>query len=29
VLELLNRFGADGWELASLQDCREGGRDSS
>jgi len=25
VLELLNRFGADGWELAGLQDYREGG----
>ena len=24
VLELLNRFGADGWELASIQDHREG-----
>lgn len=22
VLELLNRFGADGWELAGLQDYR-------
>jgi len=29
VLELLNRFGADGWELASLQDYREGGDGSS
>jgi hypothetical protein len=25
VLELLNRFGADGWELAGLQDYRDGG----
>ena len=25
VLELLNRFGADGWELVGLQDYREGG----
>lgn len=25
VLELLNRFGADGWELAGLQIYREGG----
>lgn len=25
VLELLNRCGADGWELAGLQDYREGG----
>ena len=29
VLELLNRFGADGWELAALQDYREGGDGSS
>lgn len=29
VLELLNRFGADGWELAGLQDYREGGNGSS
>ena len=29
VLELLNRFGADGWELAGLQDYREGGDESS
>jgi hypothetical protein len=29
VLELLNRFGADGWELADLQDYREGGDGSS
>jgi hypothetical protein len=29
VLELLNRFGADGWELAGLQDYREGGAGSS
>jgi hypothetical protein len=29
VLELLNRFGADGWELAGLQDYREGGDGSS
>jgi hypothetical protein len=25
VLELPNRFGADDWELAGLQDYREGG----
>jgi hypothetical protein len=25
VPELLNRFAADGWELASLQDYRQGG----
>ena len=25
VPELLNRFVADGWELASLRDYREGG----
>jgi len=25
VLEVLNRFGADGWELAGLQDYREAG----
>ena len=25
VLELLNRFGADGWELAGLQEYRDGG----
>jgi hypothetical protein len=25
VVQLLNRFGADGWELAEMQDCREGG----
>ena len=29
VLELLNRFGADGWELVRLQDYREGGDGSS
>ena len=29
VLELLNRFGAGGWELAGLQDYREGGDGSS
>ena len=29
MLELLNRFGADGWELAGLQDYREGGDGSS
>ena len=29
VVELLNRFGADGWELAGLQDYREGGDGSS
>jgi hypothetical protein len=29
VLELRNRFGADGWELAGLQDYREGGHASS
>jgi hypothetical protein len=29
VLELLNRFGANGWELAGLQDYREGGDGSS
>jgi hypothetical protein len=29
VLELLNRFGADGCELAGLQDYREGGDGSS
>jgi hypothetical protein len=29
VLELLNRFGADGWELAGIQDYREGGEGSS
>jgi hypothetical protein len=29
VLELLNRFGADGWELAGLQDYRKGGDGSS
>jgi hypothetical protein len=29
VLELLNRFGADGWELAGLQDYREGGDGSN
>jgi hypothetical protein len=29
VLELLNRFGADGWELAGLQDYREGGDGTS
>jgi hypothetical protein len=29
VLELLNRFGADGWELAGLQDCREGSDSTS
>jgi hypothetical protein len=25
VPELLNRFGADGWELAGLHDYRDGG----
>jgi hypothetical protein len=29
VLELLNRFGADGWELAGLQDYRDGGDGTS
>ena len=29
MLELLNRFGGDGWELAGLQDYREGGDGSS
>ena len=29
MLELLNRFGADGWELVGLQDYREGGDGSS
>jgi hypothetical protein len=29
VLELLNRFGADGRELAGMQDYREGGDGSS
>ncbi len=29
MVELLNRFGADGWELAGLQDYREGGDGSS
>lgn len=29
VLELLNRFGADGWELAGLQDYRDGGNGTS
>lgn len=29
LLELLNRFGGDGWELAGLQDYREGGDGSS
>ena len=29
VPELLNRFGADGWELAGLQDYRDGGGGSS
>jgi hypothetical protein len=29
VPELLNRFGADGWELAGIQDFREGGDGSS
>jgi hypothetical protein len=28
VLELLNRFGADGWELTGLQDYRESGNRS-
>jgi hypothetical protein len=28
VPELLNRFGADGWELAGIQDYREGGEGS-
>jgi hypothetical protein len=29
VVELLNRLGADGWELAGIQDYREGGEGSS
>jgi hypothetical protein len=29
VPELLNRFGADGWELAGLQDYRDGGDETS
>jgi hypothetical protein len=29
VPQLLNRFGADGWELAGVQDYREGGEGSS
>ncbi len=29
VAELLNRLGADGWELAGLQEHREGGREDS
>jgi hypothetical protein len=29
VPELLNRFGADGWELAGIQDFRDGGDGSS
>jgi hypothetical protein len=29
VLELLNRVAADGWEMADLQDYREGGNGSS
>ena len=29
VLELLNRFGADGWELAGLQKYRDGGDGTS
>jgi hypothetical protein len=29
VLELLNPFGADGWELAGLQDYRADGDGSS
>jgi hypothetical protein len=29
VLELLNRFGADGWQLAGMQDYRERGDGSS
>jgi hypothetical protein len=29
VPELLNRFGADGWELAGLQDYRDGGDGTS
>jgi hypothetical protein len=29
VPELLNRFGADGRELAGLQDCRYGGAGTS
>jgi hypothetical protein len=29
VPQLLNRFVADGWELAGLQDYREGGAGSS
>jgi hypothetical protein len=29
VLELVNRFGADGWELAGLQDYRDGGDGTS
>ena len=27
--ELLNRFGADGWELAGIQDYRDGGAGTS
>lgn len=29
VVQLLNRFGADGWELVGMQDYREGGDCSS
>jgi hypothetical protein len=29
VLELLNRFGADGWEPAGLQEYRDGGDGTS
>ena len=29
VLELLNRFGVDGWELVGLQDYRDGGDGTS
>jgi hypothetical protein len=29
VLELLNKFGSDGWELAAIQDHRDGGLSSS
>jgi hypothetical protein len=29
VPELLNQFGSDGWELAGIQDFRDGGDGSS
>lgn len=29
VVQLFNRFGADGWELIGMQDYREGGDGSS